>query len=122
MVALHVVICRGPDCGGTVLLCRLCDIEPARYCGLLCRQRARRARQIQAAQKYQRSRRGRRKHARRQRRYAAQRRVREIAKIVTHQKAPDREISGRVDWTTTRLCGDEPARCARCLRIGEMIE
>ena len=122
MVALHVVICRGPECGGPVLLCRLCEIEPARYCGLLCRQRARRARQIQAAQKYQRSRRGRRKHAGRQRRYAAQRGARKIAKIVTHQKAPDRGISGRVDSKTARPCGDERARCARCLRIGEVIE
>ena len=122
MIALHVVICRGPGCGGPVLLCRLCDIAPAQYCGLLCRQRARRARQTEAAQKYQRSRRGRLKHARRQRRYAAQGGERKGAKIVTHQEGPDRAISGRVAWTKTRPCDDGLARCARCLRIGEVIE
>lgn len=117
VVALHVVICRAPDCGRGVLLCPLCDFEQARYCGPECRQSARRARQREFGARYQRSRRGRRKHALRQRRYVAQLRSR---KKVTHQTAPDRLISGRVDSTSTPA-SEGPPRCARCGRCGTVM-
>lgn len=67
-------------CHGVVLVCPHCD-RGQRYCGVRCRDQARRAAQGAAAQRYQATPRGRLAHARRQQRY----RQRGAQKIVTHQ-------------------------------------
>lgn len=68
-------------CEAEVLVCTACD-RGQRYCGKVCRQRARRASQRSASRKYQSTRAGSVNHARRQRRYRERERHIEI---VTHQ-------------------------------------
>jgi hypothetical protein len=59
---------RCAGCGRQVIICRRCD-RGNRYCGVTCRQQARRQRQKEARQRYQQSWKGRRKAAQRQQRY-----------------------------------------------------